>query len=81
MMVNLGVDGYTKTLNHQKILRKRKKQQHTENRNICYVGARFLHLACQGGLAPLLAVSYVSADHVGTSEWSRARTWTNQGLI
>jgi len=29
--MNLDVDGYAKTLNHRKILEKRKKQQPTEN--------------------------------------------------
>jgi len=32
MKVNLDVDGYTKTLNHRKIIRKLKKQL-TENEN------------------------------------------------
>jgi len=32
MMVNPGADGYTKTLNHRKVMRKmQKKQQPTEN--------------------------------------------------
>jgi len=29
--MNLDVDGYAKTLNHRKIIRKTKKQQPTEN--------------------------------------------------
>jgi len=33
MMVNLDVDGYTKTLNHRKIIRKMQKKQLTENQN------------------------------------------------
>ena len=33
MMVNLDVDGYTKTLNHRKIFRQTQKQQPTENQN------------------------------------------------
>ena len=33
MMVNLDVDGYTKTLNYRTIIRKIKKQQPTENQN------------------------------------------------
>jgi len=31
MLVSADVDGYTKTLNHQKILRKTQKEQPTEN--------------------------------------------------
>jgi len=33
MMVNPGVDGYTKTLNHWKIIRQTQKQQPNENQN------------------------------------------------
>jgi len=34
MMVNPDVDGYTKTVNHRKVLRKmEKKEQPTENQN------------------------------------------------
>jgi len=33
-MLNPDVDGYTKTLNHRKILQKRKKQHPTENQKI-----------------------------------------------
>jgi len=31
MLVSADVDGYTKTLNHQEILRKTQKEQPTEN--------------------------------------------------
>jgi len=54
MTMNTDVDGYTKTLNHWKILRK--------SQNISQVGARFLRLAFLGGrFAPLLSDSYATA--------------------
>jgi len=55
MMVNPDVDGYAKTLNHRKIIRKtRKKQQSTENQTntkteiSLEVAVRFSHLDFQG---------------------------------
>jgi len=53
--VNSVLNGYTKTQNHRKRLRKTQKttiyrnQKNSKYQNTSYVGARFLHLACQGG--------------------------------
>jgi len=55
MMVNLDMDGYTKTLNHRKIIRKVQKNNNLlKTKTILKPkyklnGARFSHLACQEG--------------------------------
>jgi len=58
MMVNPVVDGYTKTLNTRKIVRKLQKNnillktKRTLKPKYKFVGARFTHLACQGDSRP-----------------------------
>jgi len=55
-MVNPDVDNNAKTLNHRKIIRKRKKQQPAETQTntkteiLLQVAVRFSHLDCQGGI-------------------------------
>jgi len=55
MMVNPVVDGYTKTLNTCKIVRKLQKNNillKTKRTLHKFVGVRFTHLACQGDSRP-----------------------------
>jgi len=58
MIVNQDVDGYTKTLNHRKILQKtRKNNNPLKTKRILkpkynLSGGRFLHSACQGANRP-----------------------------
>jgi len=59
------LNGYTKTWNHRKTLRKTQKnttiywnQKNSKYQNASYVGAQFLHLAWHGRLfAPLPPIS------------------------
>ena len=66
-MVNLDVDGYTKTLNHRKIIWKMQNNNLLKAKTILkpkykLSGSRFSHLACQEGgkFDPLPRVSYVT---------------------
>ena len=55
IIANPALNSYTKTRNHRKTLRKTQKttiywtQKNSKHQNKSYVGARFLHLAWQGG--------------------------------
>jgi len=59
-MVNTNVNGNTKTVNHRKMLRKRKNSNLLKtNRKLNR--AQFLHLACQGGeIRPFVTRSVTS---------------------
>jgi len=62
-MVHPDVDGYSKTPNHRKILKKTHKNNLLKTKRILkpkykLSGGRFLHLACHGGrFDPLLTFS------------------------
>jgi len=69
-MVNPDVDGYIKTLNHRKILRKTRKtttyckRKEYWNRSVSYVWARFNIQLARGSDSPLCPpFSYVTGNH------------------
>jgi len=65
-LIRIWVDGYIKTLNHQKILRKTLKNNLLKTKTILLPkyklgGDWFLHLACQGGaVRPSAPISYLT---------------------